>query len=260
MEKVVDSVKTRLRCLVCIAASHIDTKVVVVPVTRQVWHRIEQTFDIDSAVLGYIVAEGANVFEFEAFNGGYGLLAILKRQHIIITHDPATSTTNVLARAVCDHDAKVLVDCLANACTGTPLLTAILVSWITATMPMRVRAVQGNKRDLLSIERDTGLHSEFEHKHARLQRNDLLILTQQLMVLRNAATDTALQFYSDLLEHISHWEQHFVIESLIRQPTPSQQLRIQMAQIRSQIKNSQTMRHELDRRADVLIQTVSLSD
>lgn len=251
--------KAGLRVLVCVAADHIDTDVVIVPVTQEVYHRIEQTFNIDAAVLGYIIAEGVTVFEFEAFNGGHGLLAILKRQHIVITHDATTSSTNVLARAVRDHDAKALVDLLANFCTETSLVTAILVSWMTITLQYRVRAIQDIKRALLSIERETGLHSEFENKHARLERKDLLILTQQLMRLRNASADTALQFHMDVLEILSDWKQHFVIESLIRQPAPCRRIRIQMSQIRSQIKNSQIIRHEVDRRADVLLQTVSLS-
>lgn len=245
-----------MRALVCVAARPLNTGVVIVPVTRNVYDKIEKTFNLDRGVLGYIIAEGVAAIEFKAFNGGFGLLAILKLKHIVITYDPATTTTYVLARTTCDHEADVFIDLLKKTCTETPLVTAILASWITEMLQLRVRVVQDKKRAILSIERKTGLHSEFETKHARFERKDLLVLTHEFMLMKNAAGDTALKFLLELLEGTSDLEKKFAIESLISQPPPSKELRIRISQLRRHINNSQIIREEIDRRADVLLQTV----
>jgi hypothetical protein len=115
-----DSVKTRLRVLVLTQQQQSKATVVTVPVSRDVFIKLNRTFGFDPAIQDHLVYEGLTMSEFKAFNEGFGLFAILKREHLVITRDPESSTTYVLSRGACDHEAKTLVDSLMQSPADTP--------------------------------------------------------------------------------------------------------------------------------------------
>ena len=250
-------VKAGIRMLVLALYDHEDTDVVIYPVPRECYTAIEQTFKIDSTALDAIVAEGFLISEFRCFENGAGVLMIRKKEHLVMTYDPAAATTYVLAGVVCSHEAIALTNLVTTHHQEPSTFAFIAFSWITQMLPARASAILYKKRRLLRIERKMGIFAAFDTEHSRLKRKGFLEITQELMLLKNSSDESALDFYLDVLNTFSTMKIHFELPLLATQGALSPELRVQVSQLRSIIRGLQTLKQEIVQRADIVLQTVS---
>ena len=245
--------------LVCTPKEFAKALVINYPASRDVYTEIEGAFHIDPGVIEHVAAEGCTTpMEFEAFHGGYGLFMILKRKHLVITYDPASSTTYVLAKCSCYHEAQTFINFVQQYEADAPTVTAVVVSWMSEASQLRARSFLDNKRVILTIERQMGMRLGNKGNERHLKNSNLQKHTQNLMLLNNAWDGSAIDFHLKLISMFSDLTAHFVLDSLTSAPPPSRNLRLQMTQLRSLLTGLQAMQREIQQRADTVRLTVSI--
>jgi hypothetical protein len=245
--------------LVCSPKDYSKARFVSFPVSRDVYTEIEHAFGIDSAIIEHVAAEGCMTMEFKAFDGGYGIFVILKRKHLVITYDPALSTTYVLAQSSCEHEAQTFIKLVKQYRDNAPRVTAVVVSWMAEASQLRARSFLNNKEVILTVEGQMGMRQGDEGMQQRLEHSDLQTNTQQLMLLNNAWDGTAIEFHLKQIAIFSDLKSHFVLDSLISEQPPSQNLRLQMSQLQSLLTGLQALQREIQQRADTVRLTVSIN-
>ena len=245
--------------LVCNPKERSKARFVSFPVSRDVYTEIERAFGIDPSIIEHIAAEGCMTTEFRAFDVGYGISTNLKRKHLVITYDPASSTTYVLAQSSCEHGAKAFIKLVDQYQDDAPRVTAVVVAWMTEASQLRATSFLNNKEVILTVEGQMGMRLGEEGMQQRLKHSELQMNTQQLMLLNNAWDGTAIDCHLKQIAIFSDLKSHFALDSLISEQPPSQNLRLHMSQLRSLLIGLQAMQREIQQRADTVRLTVSIN-
>lgn len=126
-------VKTKFRVLSTSPLGNLQETVKAFPLSIDMYTKIQSKLKIDPCFQRFFAAEGFLTSEFESFEGGYGLMVVLKRKSFVVTFDPATSTTFVLIIGLCTHEINEFITVMKRLDTEGSTLTAIVVSWISVT-------------------------------------------------------------------------------------------------------------------------------
>ena len=232
---------------------------VVLPFSRNLYDEIATAFQLPSAVIGYVVAAGSTITEFEAFHGGSGILAVLNSRKMAITHDPVTCTTYALVMGLCIHERLKLIEELERFQAATPLVAALVTAWLSVSSQLRGRKFVDRKLAILDIESEIGVHwSSDPAKKTSLRRIDFAGLTRRLTTLNNAWDDTAIDFQLKMISKLIDVREDSVIDLLRCEQPMSRPLRLRLMQIKDLLTGLRTGNEEIKQRATIVLQTVSM--
>ena len=104
------------------------------------------------------------ITEFEAFEGGFGIFAVLKSRKLVITFDPRTETTYALAIGLCVHERQKFIKELTDFQLTTPFVASGAASWVSVTSQLRARSFLHRKELILAIESENWTALEERHE------------------------------------------------------------------------------------------------
>lgn len=253
-----DAVST-LKLLVCSPRQTYDARKLSFPFSRKLYNEVANSFQFPRAVVGYAAAEGTMINEFEAFDGGSGLVCVMKSRKLLISYDIATSSTCALLWGLCAHEIQKLIAEIERLKDAAPMISALIASWLNVVSQLRGRYFVDRKLAILKIERMIGLHwSSDTPKSNSLRDIDFQELTRRLMVLCNAWDDTAIDFQLGLISRLLDTDVFPMNEFMkVTGPTslPVHRSLLQTKNVLIGIRNSND---EIKQRANVALQTVSL--
>ena len=253
-------VAAKLRVFLCSPRRESAGSGIFFPFSRDLYSKIASCFHLPPAIIGYVNAEGISLTDFEAFEGGYGILAVLKRRTVVVTYDPAAVTTYVFVLGLYTHETDNFIEELKCFKTATPVVVAMITSWISVNTQLRARSFVDKKLAILNIEAEIGLHTSSDRLIQKDLRNvNFQVLTREGMILNNAWDDTAIAFQLNLISWILDGRGHFKNDAMKVDQQTSPSLRLRLVQIRDLLNGLHAGNKEIQRRANILLQTVSRS-
>ena len=251
------NVRASLRMLLCAPRGESESHCVVLPFPRSLYAEIAKSFQLPSAFLGHATAEGKMVSQFEAFEGGWGVLVMMKRRKLVATYDPSTETLYVLMMGHCQHERERFVNELRHYKETTPLIAAVLASWVSVVSQIRAWAFVDKKMALLRIESELGMLWNGENDSPKdLLRLNFETLIMKLVNLNGAWNGTAIDLQLDLITRLLDKDQHS-FERLMAGQELSETLRRRLVETKDLLSGLLVTNTEIQHRANIQLQIVS---
>lgn len=230
------------------------------PWSHEKYEEIAAAFKLPADFPGSSCVEGQLITEYQAFDGGFGLLILLNRRAFNITYDPTTRTMYALLTGLYHDETKGLIKHFKDLCKSTPFITAIVASWLSVVSHFRGWKFAERRLAISDIERQFGMHwSDDINTHRDLKSMNFEVLTRKLTVLHGVLgwDECASQLCLDLISRFLTGEESFLNDHLQQQAhTMSNKLRLRLCQIRDSHVGLRLGNNEIQRRASNNLQTV----